>query len=102
MKSNGVLHLCLGRYLITYLNLPLKLQTHDLMIILYVYRRVKRLNRHMWGIFYCTCALMGLNVSISCKFKLILIDLKKRFQIYNLRISILERSHQDQDMITEE
>ena len=40
----------------TYLNLPLWLQAHGRIVLQYVYKCFRSLDRQLWDIIYCTCA----------------------------------------------
>ena len=51
-----------------YLSIPLWLQAHDRIVLQYVYKCFRRLDRQLWDIIYCTCA--GYYMESSWKFLL--------------------------------
>ena len=104
--SFGAFSSYLKKYQITYLNLPLRLQTHILTMLLYVYKYLKMLDKQLWdrALLYIGQNMIqdfdGIIMEIfHANLWLFLVDLLK-LKICNLHIGILEGSHQDQDMIT--
>ena len=59
---------CLWGNYCTYLNLPLSLQAHGRIVLQYVYKCFRSLDRQLWDIIYCTCA--GYYMESSWKFLL--------------------------------